>query len=40
MSSYRYKPSKPLAIFGAAFGLALLVFGVVTMVSSGLDGEG
>jgi hypothetical protein len=40
VSSYRYKPSKPMAIFGAVFGAALLVFGLVQMLGSDLDGGG
>jgi hypothetical protein len=40
VSSYRYKPSKPVAIMGAVFGAAILVFGLVSMVDSGLDGGG
>ncbi|MEU3623570.1 hypothetical protein [Amycolatopsis coloradensis] len=28
MSSYNVKPSKPVAIFGAVFGVALLLFGI------------
>ena len=38
MSSYRYKPSKPVAVFGAIFGAAILVFGIVSMGNS--DGGG
>jgi hypothetical protein len=40
VSSYRYKPSKPAAIFGAVFGVAILVFGLVNMLDSDLDGGG
>ena len=40
MSSYRYKPSKPVAVFGAVFGAAILVFGLVTMLNGDLDGGG
>ena len=42
MSRYRYKPSKPVAILGAVFGAAIVVFGLVSMLNSdkGLDGGG
>jgi hypothetical protein len=40
VSSYRYKPSKPVAVFGAVFGAAILVFGLVSMVNSDPDGGG
>ncbi|MFI6026654.1 hypothetical protein [Amycolatopsis magusensis] len=30
MSSFKVKPSKPAAIFGAIFGVAILVFGLVS----------
>ena len=40
MSSFRYKPSKPMAVFGAVFGAAILVFGLVTMLGGDLDGGG
>jgi hypothetical protein len=42
VSSYRYKPSKPVAVMGAVFGAAILVFGLVSMLNSeaGLDGGG
>jgi len=42
MSNYRYKPSKPVALFSAVVGIAILVFGVVSMLGSGAtrDGEG
>ncbi|OXM62463.1 hypothetical protein [Amycolatopsis vastitatis] len=29
MSSFNVKPSKPVAVFGAIFGVAVLVFGFV-----------
>ena len=28
---YRVKPSRPVAVFGAVFGLAIIIFGVVSM---------
>jgi hypothetical protein len=31
----RIRPSKPVAVFGAIFGLAMLVFGVIQMKDSG-----
>ncbi len=40
MSSYRYKPSKPVAVFTAVFGAAILVFGLVGMLNGELDGGG
>jgi hypothetical protein len=42
VSRYRYKPSKPVAVLGAVFGAAILVFGIVGMLNSekGLDGGG
>jgi hypothetical protein len=42
VSTYRYKPSRPVAVFGAVFGSALLVFGIVSMLNSedGLEGGG
>ncbi|MDX3190126.1 hypothetical protein PV458_17100 [Streptomyces sp. MN03-5084-2B] len=35
MSSFRVKPSKPVAVFGAIFGVAILVFGFVNSNKSG-----
>ncbi|MFB9684261.1 hypothetical protein [Amycolatopsis plumensis] len=35
MSSFRVKPSKPVAVFGAVFGVAILVFGFVNANKSG-----
>jgi hypothetical protein len=40
VSSYRYKPSKPVAVFGTVFGVAILVFGPVTMLKGDLGGGG
>jgi hypothetical protein len=31
----RIRPSKPVAIFGAVFGAAILIFGIVQMGSKG-----
>ncbi|WP_410589067.1 hypothetical protein [Amycolatopsis sp. lyj-23] len=35
MSSYNVKPSKPVAVFGALFGVAILIFGLVNGHKSG-----
>jgi hypothetical protein len=40
VSSYRYKPSKPVAVFGAVFGAAILVFGLVRMLDGGAARDG
>ena len=40
MSSYRYKPSKPVAIVGAVFGTAIVVFGLVRMLDGGAARDG
>lgn len=33
MTTYRVRPSKPMAVFGAVAGVAILVFGVVMMAT-------
>ena len=33
MANYRVKPSKPVAVMGAIFGLAVMVVGLVTMIN-------
>ncbi|NYJ08121.1 hypothetical protein [Petropleomorpha daqingensis] len=38
MSRMRYKPSKPVAVFTAVVGAAMLVFGIVEFGSSGSGG--
>ncbi|TYP89157.1 hypothetical protein [Blastococcus xanthinilyticus] len=40
MSRYRYKPSKPVALLGAVVGAAVLVFGVVGMLSGDAADDG
>jgi hypothetical protein len=35
MSTFKVKPSKPMAVFGAVFGVAILVFGFVSGVGRG-----
>ena len=38
MATYRVKPSKPIAVFGAVFGAVILVIGVVMVGSGGKNG--
>ncbi len=40
MSSYRYRPSKPVAVMGAVLGAAILVFGLVRMLDGGAAEDG
>ena len=40
MSSYRYRPSKPVAVLGAVFGAAFVVFGMVRMLDGGAAEDG
>ncbi|WP_410648864.1 hypothetical protein [Amycolatopsis sp. cmx-4-54] len=35
MASFNVKPSKPVAIFGALFGVAILLFGVFSGIGRG-----
>ncbi len=37
MPTYRVKPSKPMAIFGAVFGAVILVVGFVMVGSGGAE---
>ena len=37
MTSYRVRPSKPMALFGAVGGILILVFGIVMMVTKSND---
>ena len=38
MATYRVRPSKPVAIFGAVFGAVILVAGFVMVGTSGKNG--
>jgi len=38
MTTYRVRPSKPVAIFGAVFGVVILVVGIVAMGLGGKNG--
>lgn len=38
MATYRVRPSKQMAVFGAVFGAAIIVFGVVQMAGSDAGG--
>lgn len=40
MSSYRYEPSRPAAVFSGVLGAAILVFGVVRMLDGGAARDG
>ena len=38
MATYRVQPAKPVAVMGAIFGLAILIFGIVSVSRSGHGG--